>query len=571
MSSSLAMAQTDTSALLDTVKINNPATSKTKGGLDKPIDYKATDSIIFDIKKNKVYLFRDAQLHYGGIDITAYYIEVDLNRKEIFAKGGLDSNWKFSYFPVLKDGEESYVADSMRYNSNSKKGRVYGLRLVQEEAYIHLEKVLKQEDGSFVGQHGKITTCSEDHPHFYFNANKIKVVPNDKVYFGSANLVVEDVPTPLAVPFGLAPIKKGRRHGILFPGYGYNQANQSFYLQNLGYYTGLGENMDLAISTDAYFNGDIRVGLNTNFVKKYKYRGSFGINASRFGNGIEITDSLFKRNLDFNIRGDFSFDNKFLPGTTLNGNVNIQTGNYNKLNSRNINSFAQNQFNSGINYGRNFFKNKLNLSTAVRHSQNTADHSFRLELPSVSIGLPGITPFGNTRSNNFIKQLRFSYNLNFNNILNTKDTILFSSKGKDEFKKLQNGISHSLPISTNFKMFKGILNISPSVSYSELWYFKSNVRSISPEGKIEDKDTVGFGRLSKWGFNTGISTNIYGTYQEIKTGKLRAIRHTITPTVSVGYNPEIDPTKRGWMRSYKDTTKGKDTFIQYNIYEKGIY
>lgn len=568
--SSLAKAQSDTSGRMDSISIPSPKTAKGNGGLDKPIDYKATDSIIFDLKNNKVFLFNEAELEYGSIHLTANYIEVNIGKKEIFARGGFDSNGHYTHLPVLKDGDDNYTADSMRYNSGSKKGRVYGLRLVQDEAYIHLSKVLKLEDGSFVGEHGKITTCNEDHPHFYFNTNKIKVIPNNKVFFGSANLVVEDIPTPLAIPFGLAPIKKGRRNGILFPGYGYNQANKSFYLQNFGYYTGLGPNMDLTLSSDAYLNGDLRIGVSTNIVKKYKYRANLGVNGSWFGNGIEVTSPEFKRNLDFSIRGDFGFDSKFLPGTVLNGNLNIQTGNYNKLNSRSIGGLAQNQYNSGINYGRNFFKNRLNLTASARHSQNTADHSFRLELPSVSIGLPGVTPFGKTKSNNFIKQMRFSYNLNFNNILNTKDTLLFSKRGKEEFKNMQNGISHSLPISTNFKMLKGILNISPSVNYTELWYFKSVIKSLDTNDKVQSRDTSGFWRLSKWGVNTSITTNIYGTYLGIKRGKLRAIRHTITPTVSIGYNPGIDPTKKGWTKTYKDTGSLHPTQT-YNIFEKGIF
>lgn len=564
----LAQISVDTSAKKDSLEVG--LMPPKKGSLDKPIDYSASDSILFDIKKNKVYLYRDAELLYGDIHLTAYYIEVDLNKKEIYATGGPDSSGKYSFLPLLKDGDDQYTADSMRYNSESKKGRVYGLRLVQDEVYIHLSKVLKLPDGSFAGQSGKITTCNEDHPHFYFNASKIKVVPNNKVLFGPANLIVEDIPTPLAVPFGIAPIKKGRRNGILFPGYGYNQNNKTFFLQNLGYYRGLGKNADITISTDAYLNGDLRLGINTNYVKRYKFRSNLGLNASRFGNGEEITNPLYAKTLDFSIRGGFGFDSKLLPGTILNGDINIQTGNYNKLNSRSITNLAQNQFNSSINFSRNFFRNKLNLSTAARHSQNTADRSFKLELPSLSLGLPSITPFAETRTPKIMKQLRLSYNLNYNNILNTKDSILFSSKGRDEFKKMQTGMTHSLPINTNFKMFKGILNISPSFNYNETWYFKSGRQSLfNDTGELQYSEEVGFNRLSRWGFNTGISTNIYGTFTDLKIGKLRAIRHTIIPTFSVGYNPEISPEKKGWTRTYRD--EKNDTNIRYNIFDRSIY
>jgi hypothetical protein len=553
----------------DSVKTSLPTPDK--GGLDKQIDYKASDSIVFDIKRNMVYLYRDAVLVYGSINLQAYYIAVDLKKKEIFATGGLDSNGHYAFLPVLKDGDDSYTADSMRYNSGSKKGRVYGLRLKEDEAYIHLSKVLKQEDGSFVGEKGKITTCEEDHPHFYFNTQKIKVIPNNKVLFGPAYLVVEDVPTPLAVPFGLAPIKKGRQNGILFPSPGYNANNQTFFLQNLGYYTGLGPYADLTLNADAYFNGDLRLGASTNFVKRYKYRGNLAVSMSWFGNGAEITSPTFSRDVDFKIMSRFDFDPKFLPGTSLSGNINIQTGNFNKLNASNLNSFAQNQFNSGINYGRNFFQNRLNLSASARHSQNTADRSFRLELPSLSLGIPSITPFGKMDKDvKVLKQLRLSYNMQFNNVLNTYDTLLFSSRGRDEFKNLQNGIRHSLPITTNFKALKGILNFNPSFNYTELWYFKSTLQSLDTGRTIKYRDSMGFNRLSTWSVSTSMTTNIYGTFTNMKTGKLRAMRHTMSPAISVGYTPEISPARLGHTRTYYDTA-AKDSTVTYNIFERGIY
>lgn len=552
--------------------IQNIGGNPNSSGLDKPIDYKATDSIIFLIKKNKVYLYKNAEILYGTMNLHAYFIEVDLTKKEIFATGGIDSTGKYNFLPVLKDGDDTYTADSMRYNSKTKKGRVYGLRLVQDEAYIHLDRVLKQSDGSFVGTDGKITTCNEDHPHFYFNARRVKVVtkPKNKVFFGPTNLVVEDVPTPLFVPFGLAPVNKGRRNGILFPNPGFNPGNQTFFLQNLGYYTGLGPYADLTISSDAYFNGDLRLGVASNILKRYKYNANFSVNASWFGNGSEITSPTFERKLDFNLRGGFGFDSKFLPGTTLNGNVNIQTGNFNKLNSRSINSFAQNQFNSGINYGRNFFKNRLNFSASARHSQNTADKSFRLEMPSISMGVPSITPFGKmTRDIQILKQTRLSYNFTYNNVLNTSDTLLFKEGGRAELKKIQSGMAHSLPISTNFKLFKGILNFSPSFNYNENWYFKSKIQSADTAGKTLYKDSGGFFRMSRWGVSTSMNTNIYGTLKNLKIGKLRALRHIITPSVSVGYNPEINPDKMGITRTYINHTL-TDSVVKYNLYD-GIY
>jgi len=557
-------------------QVSNPADTlkrsiaTPKSDLDNPIVYKSADSIWFNIRKNKVYLYKNASIEYGDMNLSAHFIEIDLTKKEIFAKGGPDSAGKYSDLPILKDGSDNYKADSIRYNSKSKKGRVYGLRLTQDEAVIHLNKVMKQDDGSFIGQSGKITTCNEDHPHFYFNASRIKVIPNNKALFGAANLVVEDVPTPLAVPFGIAPLKKGQRNGILFPGYGYNQFNKSFYLQNFGYYLGLGEHADLTLTTDAYLNGDLRFGVSSNMIKRYRYRSNFGLGASWFGNGTERSNPAFKRNLDLSIRGNFGFDPKYLPGISLNGDINIQTGNFNRLNSRDINTISNQQFQSSVNFGKTFFQNKVNFTAAARHSQNTANRDFRLELPSINLGVSSLTLFArkNSSGNRWYEQLRLSYNMQFNNVINTKDTILFSRDYKKALEKTQTGISHSLPINTNIKLLKGIVNMSPSFNYRETWYLKATDQFMDDTGKIQTKEENGFFRINNWDFNTGFTTNIYGTFQRTNAKKIKAIRHTITPTISMGYQPTISAALRGWERNYTDTA-GK--LVRYNRFEKGIY
>lgn len=52
---------------------------------------------------------------------------------------------------------------------------------------------------------GKYTTCdNKEHPHFYLKLSMAKVRPKKDVVFGPAQLVVEDVPLPIAVPFGFS-------------------------------------------------------------------------------------------------------------------------------------------------------------------------------------------------------------------------------------------------------------------------------------------------------------------------------------------------------------------------------
>ena len=559
-----AQGTKDSSNLKDSIS----TVAKKQSGLQSPIRYEAQDSILLEMKSGKAILYKEASVNMESMSLKAKYIEVGLSNKLLFAKGGKDSSGKYKDLPVFKDGNDQYVSDSLLYNSSSKKGKVYGLSLSQDEAHIQLKQVVKQADGSFMGQNGKLSTCSDPHPHFYLNTSKIKVIPNKKILFGAANLVFADIPTPLALPFGIAPLQKGRRNGLIMPNPGFNGANNSFYLSNLGYYQGLGKNADVRLNTDLYFNGDLRVGLTTRFIKRYKYNAELGVNVSRFGNGLDRANPEFGKKNDFSIVSRFGFDNKFLPGTTLNGNINIVTGDFNKRNSRDIQTLSRNEFQSSINFGRGFFQNKVNLSASARHTQNVQTHDFRLELPNVNVGVSSITPFAKKNGNNtsWFEQIRLSYNLNFTNSLTTKDTLIFSDKYKDVLATIQSGVRHSIPISTNIKLFKGALNLSPSASYQEKWLFKGNIKNYNPLTKtVNIKDTTGFFRINSYNFSAALNTNIYGTFSDLKFLGVRAIRHTITPSVSFGYRPNIDGIKKGWAATYLDS---QNKAITYSLFEK---
>jgi len=454
----------------------------------------------------------------------------------------------------------------MRYNSTSGKGKVYGLRMKQDQAHIHLGAVLKLKDGSFTGNNGKITTCDADVPHFYLNARTVKVIPNNKSLFGPANLIIQGIPTPVALPFGLAPLKKGQRDGILFPSLGFNAANSSFYLQNFGYYIGLGQFSDLQINSDAYLNGDFRLGVNTQYYKRYKFRGTLALQFSRFSNGAEETSPNFGYSNDFSIRSQFSIDPKNIPGIRLSGNINIVTSGFNQRNSRDINSLSNNQFTSSINFGKSFFNNKLNLSMAARHTQNTSNGDFRLDLPAVNVGISSLTPFASkTGSNNkWYQQIRLSYSGNWDNKIYTKDTIIFSERYKQAFDDFASGLRHNIPISTNIKLFSGILNLSPSINYRENWHLKGQKKEYDVNtNSVISKDTTGFFRQYAYSFSTSFKTQIYGTFTNLNWGRIEALRHTITPTINLSYSPEINPLEKDWNRTYID---GAGKLIEYSLF-----
>ena len=107
------------------------------------------------------------------------------------------------------------------------------------------------------------------------------------------------------------------------------------------------------------------------------------------------------------------------------------------------------------------------------------------------------------------------------------------------FKEALSGISHSIPINTNFKIFN-FFSVSTGVSYTESWVFNTFDKYYNPTtNKVESVRNNGFDSYRTYGFSTGIGTTVYGTYTFKETNKIQAIRHIMRPNISYGYTPSF--------------------------------
>ena len=260
------------SALSDTLK------KKANNDLKSKVHYTADDTIVFDLDNEKVMLYTKAQVNYENIEVKAGYIEVDWNSKNVFASGVTDTSGKIIDKPIFREGQDEFKADTMKYNFETKKGKVYHIVTQQGDGYIHGEVVKKVDESSYI-RNGKYTTCSLDTPHYYIAAAKLKVIPNNKIVTGPAYLVVEDMPTPAAVPFGLFPNTKGRSSGVVFPAYGESNS-LGFFFKNGGYYFGISDHVDLQLTADIYTMGSWALRAATRYNNRYHYNGNLSFSYS---------------------------------------------------------------------------------------------------------------------------------------------------------------------------------------------------------------------------------------------------------------------------------------------------
>ncbi|HNT79950.1 MAG TPA: putative LPS assembly protein LptD [Bacteroidia bacterium] len=553
---SLNLQQNDT--LKQTIIISDDLRSEVK--------YFARDSIVYDISINKIYLYGDAKVTYENIELTAAFIELDWNNKEVSAQGIPDSTGSFKGLPVFKEASNSFSSSRIRYNFDTKKGKIYEVTTQQGEGYIHGTTVKKTNDVNYYIRSGKYTTCNDPHPHYFIGSSKLKIINNDKIVSGPANLVISDIPTPFFIPFGYFPYSSKRKSGIIIPGFG-ESANRGFYLLNGGYYFGINDYIDLELLGDIYSLGSWGLKTNSRYINRYKYNGSFGLSYSINSSGDKELPG-YSRSKDFFIRWNHSMDPKARPNTTFSASVNAGSSTYYTNNLSSANNYLSNTFTSSIAWSRFWPGKPYNLSLSANHSQNTISRDVSITLPNASFGVSTLYPFKpkiNRGTNKWFHKLGVSYQGVFSNQISNKDTLLFK---KDFERQMRNGFSHSIPISTSIKAFK-FFTWSNSVSYRSVWYFKTIEKSFDIESNQVNIDTInGFKTAHELAFSSSLNTRVYGMIN-FKNGFIKAFRHVFTPSVGFSIRPDYSRSSFGYYKRVDIDTLGNSSL--YSIFEQGIY
>ena len=577
--SSLAIAQ-DT-ALTDSLALDTMGVVKEqKAVINAPIDYTASDSMVVSLDGQKVYLYNEAKVTYQNIELEAYYIELDLETKEIYAEGILDSVGEMTQKPLFRQGSEEYESETMRYNFESEKAFITKVVSAQGEGFIHSDRTKKIGEEVFITKDAKYTTCDADHPHFYLHLTKAKVVSNEKIITGPAYMVLEDFPIYFPIlPFGYFPNSPSYSSGILIPKYGEEQ-NRGFFLRDGGYYWAASEYFDLAVQGDIYSRGSWGTRIKTNYKKRYKFSGNFGFDYAINKYGEQGLDT-YSRSKQYKIMWSHSQDSKANPNQTFSASVNISSSGYDKQNAYDMNDYLTTTKSSSISYSRKFENTPFNMSMNLRHSQNTKDSTMSLSLPEMTFSMAKVYPFrkkNRSGSIKFYEKFGINYTGNLKNSITAKEDEIFSSSFATDWK---NGIKHNLPISfPSFNLFNHI-NFSPGISYNEKWYFKKYNYNYEAGGDFPDNpssipdniriDTItGLNRVYDYAYSISASTNIYGMFiPRNPDSKIKGIRHKMTPSVSFSYRPDFGADKYGYWQEVQVDSAGNTQYFDTNL--GGIY
>ena len=543
--------------------------------LDDPLTGKSTDSLVYDVRNKLVHIYNEGDVTYQASNLKADYMRIDMEKKLVLAYGKPDSleGKAIVTQPEFTEGDATYKMDTIFYNLNTKKAKIKGVATQQGDGWLVGGSVKKMEDNTINIQHGKYTTCEHtDHPHFYLAMTKAKVIPGKKVITGPAYMVMEDVPIYfLGIPYGFFPINLGPKSGLLMPTYG-EEASKGFFLRDLGYYFKIGEHADLAIRGGIYTLGSWEASAASRYIKRYKYSGSLNFQYSNIKTGEKGEPDYIKQS-NFRFQWTHSQDPKANPGSTFSASVNFATSGYNKYSATSLNDILSTQTNSTISYSKNWAGTPFSLSANMAISQNSANRTIAITLPTVVFNVARFYPFKRkerTGKERWYEKIAMQYTGKMTNTVNTTEDQIFT---KQTLENMRNGIEHSIPISASFNLFNYI-NISPSFNYNEKWYFKKVELEWNPTtSKIDTlANDYGFYRLYNYSVNASASTTIYGMYDFTKKNrnrKLQAIRHVLTPSVGFSYTPDFGDLKYGYQKMLQRDTLG--TVRPYSPYAGNAY
>lgn len=544
-------------------------TTPKKEPLDAPVIYEASDSIVFT-KGGFAHLYGSGKVNYQNIELTSQLITMNMDSSTVFARGVADTTGVEQGTPVFKDGETPYESKMMRYNFKTKKGFINSIVTQQGDGYVTSEESKKGANDEIYMRHGKYTTCdNHDHPHFYLKLSMAKVRPKKDVVFGPAQLVVEDVPLPIAVPFGFFPFSSSYSSGFIMPTYG-DEMNRGFYLRDGGYYFAISDQFDLKLLGEIYTKGSWGLSAASTYNKRYRYSGYFNASYLVTKQGEKnMPDYMVSK--DFRVQWSHRQDAKANPNSTFSASVNFTTSSYDKSSLSTLydplSSYSNNTKASSISYSRNFPEIGLNLSGTFNITQNTQDSSVNMTLPDLNITLNRIYPFKRKNSagdQKWYEKISFQYTGALTNKVNTKDNLLF----KTPFSKWETGMRHSIPVEATFSLFKYI-NVTPSFQYTERWYTRKVMQHYDYTLKEAVKDTInGFNRVYDYNMSVSMNTKLYGMYKPLfMKSKEITIRHVVTPSVSYTYTPDFGASRFGYYENYVYTDEdGEVRMVEYSPY-----
>ncbi len=138
----------DSIAKADSIFKRDSVAMLEKSSLEAPAFTTARDSVIEDFSNGRkmIYYYGDVTVKYGNMELTADYMEYDLNTSTLFARGTKDTTGVINGMPVMKQGSSTYEMEEVRYNFNTMKARITNMVTQEQVGIKHGKKIKMMPD-----------------------------------------------------------------------------------------------------------------------------------------------------------------------------------------------------------------------------------------------------------------------------------------------------------------------------------------------------------------------------------------------------------------------------------------
>ncbi len=557
----------DSSGRKDSVvqKIDTFQFKISKDSIDAPVEFTAEDSMVIDIPGEKIYIYNKGSVGFKDVSLKASVIELDQKTQILTAYSVRDSAGKREGVPSFQQGESAFTSDTIRYNFKTQRGLTIGTYTQEGEMYVYGERVKRIDPGTFYAERARFTSCNYDTPHFAFRTRKVKFMSEKLAVTGFVRPEFEGVPIPVGLPFGLFPLKQGRRTGILTPQPAVND-QLGFGLEGLGYYKTFGDHWDATIRTNIYSYGSWNLFLSPSYRKRYRYNGSFNVSFMNNKFGFKGDPDYRPPSRNFALRWSHSVDGKARPGQTFSASVNLATSLFNQLFPNNAQQNFDNNLSSSIAYQKTWAGKPFNLTMSANHNQNSITRVYNVSLPDVGFTVNTIYPFQKKTfvgTPKWYEKLGIAYNGNFRNQFSFYDSAFSMRQLIDTF---QWGARHSIPIQLSLPAL-GPIQIGPAISYEEIWYAQTFERTWNPVAKkVDTVVTKGFYTGRQMSFGLNFSTALFGTMNFKRKAGVQAIRHVVRPTIGLSYRPDL--ARDQWYDVQTDSLGNR---FRFNKFDGSLY
>lgn len=563
------------------------------GGAPQPeqegqVNFQARDSLIFVIDDERIAtLFGSSSVNHTSGQLNAGKISLNLDQHLVNA-ATLTPGDTLSQ-PVLTRGNDKVRSNSIAFNYQTEKGRFEVARVNVQDGNLIGTKVKNTSPHVIFLEDAIYSTCMLDHPHYYIKADRMKVVDEEEVFFERARLYILDIPYPFVFPFGYLPGKIDQKQsGLLEPTYAFQQKEtRGLGLQNFGWFQYFNDYVVGQASLDIFTSGSYYVNASSTYRKRDIFNGSVQVGYSKERQGLEPTDPDFRTGVQKRLGINHSQD--FSPFASINADINLRTSDYYRRNSYDPNQRAERSTSSSINYRYRHPENLYNFNISVRQNQNFNTNITRLSGPNASFSLKQFSPFKGDRTisqdqspwyeNISIRyQNSFDSNYEFNPIagdtaqVNWFEALLNPSQYREatgEFDHYEYGFRQQASISMGQLIPSRFINISANTNYTEYWFPTTIRKEFIPEtNNVVERQVRGF--TTARDFNTGLnfSTTLYGLMNQ-KIGNIEGFRHTMRPTISLGYRPDFSTDYWGYYRTVQTDTTGNTR--RYSIFENEVF